>query len=206
MIAEHVVRQAEPPGVVSDERAVWLLAHVDECKSIEALAALVNVLRRGAPRARLVREPRSRSEPPHEAPAPKPRCAQPPDSFPSIPSADRLAGADRARYRIATAANERSERGRDRGDLGMTKAAASLMAAAVLAARRSFSAEARSKLSRRPIRPSGSTGWSARATLASAAFRGPDRRSLRRTLRPTYGCYFTRARLKNAWREVEVCS
>jgi hypothetical protein len=43
MIAEHVVRQAEPPGVVSDERAVWLLAHVDECKSIEALAALVNV-------------------------------------------------------------------------------------------------------------------------------------------------------------------
>jgi hypothetical protein len=25
-------------------------------------------------------------------------------------------------------------------------------------------------------------------------------------LRPTYGCYFTRARLKNAWRQVEVCS
>jgi hypothetical protein len=24
--------------------------------------------------------------------------------------------------------------------------------------------------------------------------------------RPTYGCYFTRARLKNAWRRVEVCS
>jgi hypothetical protein len=24
--------------------------------------------------------------------------------------------------------------------------------------------------------------------------------------RPTYGCYFTRARLKNAWREVEVCA
>src|ERR1700729_118912 len=43
MIAEHVVRQAEQPGVVSDAQAVWLLAHVDECKSIEALAALVNV-------------------------------------------------------------------------------------------------------------------------------------------------------------------
>jgi len=43
MIAEHVVRQAEPPGVVSDERAIWLLARVDECKSVEALAALVNV-------------------------------------------------------------------------------------------------------------------------------------------------------------------
>ena len=26
------------------------------------------------------------------------------------------------------------------------------------------------------------------------------------TLKPTYGCYLTRARLKNAWREVEVCS
>jgi hypothetical protein len=26
------------------------------------------------------------------------------------------------------------------------------------------------------------------------------------TLRPTYGCYFTRARLQNAWRQVEVCS
>lgn len=26
------------------------------------------------------------------------------------------------------------------------------------------------------------------------------------TLKPTYGCYFTRARLQNAWRRVEVCS
>ena len=25
-------------------------------------------------------------------------------------------------------------------------------------------------------------------------------------LKPTYGCYETRARLKNAWRRVEVCS
>jgi hypothetical protein len=44
MIAEHVVRQSEQPGVVDDERAVWLLKRVDECKSVEALAALVNVL------------------------------------------------------------------------------------------------------------------------------------------------------------------
>jgi hypothetical protein len=43
MIAEHVVRQAEPAGVVSEERAAWLLARVHECKSVEALAALVNV-------------------------------------------------------------------------------------------------------------------------------------------------------------------
>ena len=44
MIAEHVVRQSEPFGVVNDDQAVWLLARVDECKSVEALAALVNVL------------------------------------------------------------------------------------------------------------------------------------------------------------------
>ena len=31
------------------------------------------------------------------------------------------------------------------------------------------------------------------------AFAWPD-------LRPAYGCYMTRARLKNAWRQVEVCS
>jgi hypothetical protein len=44
MIAEHVVRQAEPRGVVSEEQAAWLLARVEECKSVEALAALLNVL------------------------------------------------------------------------------------------------------------------------------------------------------------------
>ena len=44
MIARHVVRQAEPAGVVSEERAAWLLTRVDECRSVEALAALVNVL------------------------------------------------------------------------------------------------------------------------------------------------------------------
>jgi hypothetical protein len=44
MITEYVVRPAEPMGVVSEERAGWLLARVDECKSVEALAALVNVL------------------------------------------------------------------------------------------------------------------------------------------------------------------
>jgi hypothetical protein len=44
MIAQHVVRQAEPAGLVGEERAAWLLTRVDECKSLEALAALVNVL------------------------------------------------------------------------------------------------------------------------------------------------------------------
>jgi hypothetical protein len=44
MITKYVVRQVEPRGVVGEERAAWLLARVDECKSVEALAALVNVL------------------------------------------------------------------------------------------------------------------------------------------------------------------
>ena len=44
MIAEHVVRQGGTPGVVDEEQAAWLLARADECRSVEALAALVNVL------------------------------------------------------------------------------------------------------------------------------------------------------------------
>jgi hypothetical protein len=44
MITEHVVWQARPTGVVSDDEAEWLLRRADECMSVEALAALVNVL------------------------------------------------------------------------------------------------------------------------------------------------------------------
>jgi hypothetical protein len=44
MIARHVVRQELSAGEVNEERAAWLLTRVDECKSVEALAALVNVL------------------------------------------------------------------------------------------------------------------------------------------------------------------
>lgn len=44
MIARHVVRQSEPAGVVSEEQASWLLTRVDECRSVDALAALVHVL------------------------------------------------------------------------------------------------------------------------------------------------------------------
>jgi len=44
MITEHVVWQARPTGVVSDEEAEWLLRRADECVSVEALAALINVL------------------------------------------------------------------------------------------------------------------------------------------------------------------
>jgi hypothetical protein len=42
MIARHVIRQSD--GAVTEERAAWLLSRVDECRSLEALAALVNVL------------------------------------------------------------------------------------------------------------------------------------------------------------------
>ena len=61
MIAEHVVRQSEPPGVVNEERAVWLLAHVDACKSAEALGRARQCARRGSPRAGLVRRRRQRA-------------------------------------------------------------------------------------------------------------------------------------------------
>src|SRR5208337_4671193 len=44
LITDHVVWQTRPTGVVTDEQANWLLQRADECKSLEALAALVNVL------------------------------------------------------------------------------------------------------------------------------------------------------------------
>ena len=44
LITDHVVWQARPTGVVSDADAEWLLARADECMSVEALAAMVNVL------------------------------------------------------------------------------------------------------------------------------------------------------------------
>ncbi len=44
LITDYVVWQARPTGVVSDEQGEWLLRKADECRSLEALAALVNVL------------------------------------------------------------------------------------------------------------------------------------------------------------------
>ncbi|MFY9968030.1 MAG: hypothetical protein WAK41_01300 [Roseiarcus sp.] len=44
MITDHVVWQARPTGVVSDAEGEWLIRRADECKTVEALAALVNVL------------------------------------------------------------------------------------------------------------------------------------------------------------------
>jgi hypothetical protein len=44
MITEHVVWQSRPTGVVNEAKAERLIARADECMSIDALAALVNVL------------------------------------------------------------------------------------------------------------------------------------------------------------------
>ena len=44
LITDHVVWQARPTGVVSDAQAEWLIQKADDCQTVEALAALVNVL------------------------------------------------------------------------------------------------------------------------------------------------------------------
>jgi len=44
LITDYVVWQARPTGAVSDAQAEWLIRRADECKSVDALAALVNVL------------------------------------------------------------------------------------------------------------------------------------------------------------------
>ena len=44
MITEHVVWQSRPTGVVNEAQAEWLIARADEARSVDALAALVNVL------------------------------------------------------------------------------------------------------------------------------------------------------------------
>jgi hypothetical protein len=44
MITEHVVWQSRPTGVVNENQAEWLIERADECASVNALAALINVL------------------------------------------------------------------------------------------------------------------------------------------------------------------
>ena len=44
MITEHVVWQSRPTGIVNEAQAEWLIARADEIRSLNALAALVNVL------------------------------------------------------------------------------------------------------------------------------------------------------------------
>ena len=44
MITDHVVWQSRPTGVLNDTQAEWLIERADSCCSVNALAALVNVL------------------------------------------------------------------------------------------------------------------------------------------------------------------
>ena len=44
MITDHVVWQERPTGVVCEADAGWLIERADACKTLDALAALVNVL------------------------------------------------------------------------------------------------------------------------------------------------------------------
>ena len=44
LITEHVVWQSRPTGIVDEKQAEWLIERADSCASVNALAALVNVL------------------------------------------------------------------------------------------------------------------------------------------------------------------
>ena len=43
-ITDHLVWEARPTGIVDEEKAEWLLDHVDRAASLNGLAVLVNVL------------------------------------------------------------------------------------------------------------------------------------------------------------------
>ena len=91
------------------------------------------------------------------------------------------------------------------GDLGLTKAAASLMGAAFLAFDViSLSSAAQAQ---RWVYPPERVDWKVGpGYFGFSGYPWPGPPFARPDIRPTYGCYFTRARLKNAWRQVEVCS
>jgi hypothetical protein len=44
LVTEYALWQARPTGVLSEAQAEWLLAQADSCMTVNALAALVNVL------------------------------------------------------------------------------------------------------------------------------------------------------------------
>ena len=43
-ITDHLVWEARPTGIIDEEKAEWLLDHVDRAASLNGLAVLVNVL------------------------------------------------------------------------------------------------------------------------------------------------------------------
>ncbi|HSU99734.1 MAG TPA: hypothetical protein VLI91_06485 [Roseiarcus sp.] len=86
----------------------------------------------------------------------------------------------------------------------MTKAAASLMGAAVLAlAVLSQPSAAEAQIY---TYPHARTGWTvAPGFFGFSGYPWPGPPFAQPTPKPAYGCYFTRARLQSAWRRVEVC-
>ena len=90
------------------------------------------------------------------------------------------------------------------GYLGMIKAAASLMGAAVLAL--GVLAEPSGAEAQIYAYPHEGGGWTvAQGFFGFSGYPYPGPPFATPLLKPTYGCYFTRARLENAWRQVEVC-
>ena len=87
----------------------------------------------------------------------------------------------------------------------MTKAAASLMGAAVVAL--GVLSLSNAAQAQRWVYPPERVEWIVGpGFFGFSGFPWPGPPFASPILRPTYGCYFTHARVKNAWREVEVCS
>ena len=150
------------PGVVKDEQAVWLLARVDECKSVEALAALVNVCAE-AQRAPdwfvAAAEERRRSR----MVRPRLRSARPADrSFQIVPNSGETACAGRAPRAIGCgrrAQEAPQSAGRRRG--GPTQ----------IRSRSSFPGGRRSR-SRRPLSSSGAASSAVRLSARAGRLDG----------------------------------
>jgi hypothetical protein len=91
------------------------------------------------------------------------------------------------------------------GCLGMTKAASSLTGAVVLAL--GLLSLPNAAEAQRWVYPPERVDWmAAPGFFGFSGYPWPGPPFASPILRPAYGCYFTRARLKNAWRQVEVCS
>ena len=86
----------------------------------------------------------------------------------------------------------------------MTRAAASLMGAAVLAL--GVVCQPGPATAQIYTYPHERTGWMVGpGFFGFSGYPWPGPPFASPILKPTYGCYFTRARLQNAWRRVEVC-
>jgi hypothetical protein len=112
-------------------------------------------------------------------------------------------GARRSRYeypRLKGKTISHDERGRV-----MTRIQASLMGAAALAL--GVFSHSNPAAAQRWVYPPERVDWMvAPGAFGFSGFPWPGPPIGSPVLRPTLGCYFTRARIENAWREVEVCS